>query len=136
MVWIVMAAPAAWSQKGIEIAPFVVRQLNGGLDISTAVFNRIDAQNGMSYGISGVYLLGEYTGVEFMWNHNKADTRAQFMPEAPPPRYSNSTPINIWEILSFKGREHRFRPFLFASDGNGAFKEMVTEVALTRVWDR
>jgi hypothetical protein len=78
MVWIVMAAPAAWSQKGIEIAPFVVRQLNGGLDISTAVFNRIDAQNGMSYGISGVYLLGEYTGVEFMWNHNKADTRAQF----------------------------------------------------------
>jgi hypothetical protein len=32
----------------------------------------------MSYGISGVYLLGEYTGVEFMWNHNKADTRAQF----------------------------------------------------------
>ena len=77
MVWIVMA-PAAWSQRGIEITPFVGRQKNGGLDISTPAFNRIDVQNGVNYGIGGVYLLGEYTGVEFMWNHNKADTRAQF----------------------------------------------------------
>jgi hypothetical protein len=49
-----------------------------GLDISSPVFNRIDVQNGMNYGISGVYLLGEYTGVEFIWNHSKANTRAQF----------------------------------------------------------
>ena len=78
MAWIVVAAPTAWSQKGIEIAPFVGRQINSGLDISTAVFNRIEVQNGLNYGISGVYLLGEYTGVEFMWNHNKANTPAQF----------------------------------------------------------
>jgi len=28
-------------------------------------------------GVSGVYLLREYTGVEFMWNHNTANTLAQ-----------------------------------------------------------
>jgi hypothetical protein len=51
MAWIVIAAPAAWSQKGIEITPFVGRQFNSGLDISTPVFNRIDVQNGMNYEI-------------------------------------------------------------------------------------
>jgi opacity protein-like surface antigen len=118
MVWIVMA-PAAWSQRGIEITPFVGRQMNGGLDISTPVFNRIDVQNGMNYGITGVYLLGEYTGVEFMWNHNKADTRAQFT--------TGGTASKVFElhtnqylgdfVVYFKGREHRFRPFLFVGGG-------------------
>jgi hypothetical protein len=113
MAWI-MAAPAAWSQKGIEITPFVGRQINSGLDISTPVFNRIEVKNGLNYGISGVYLLGEYTGVEFMWNHNKANTLAQFT--------GGGTALKVFELhtnqylgdflVHFKNRERRFRPFL------------------------
>jgi opacity protein-like surface antigen len=110
-----MAAPPAWSQKGIEITPFVGRQINSGLDISTPVFNRIEVQNGLSYGISGVYLLGEYTGVEFMWNHNQANTVAQFIGGGTAPRvFDLHTNQYLGDFLvHFKNRESRFRPFLF-----------------------
>jgi opacity protein-like surface antigen len=114
MAWIV-TAPTTWAQTGIEITPFVGRQFNSGLDISTPEFNRIDVQNGINYGISGVYLLGKYTGVEFTWNHSKANTLAQFT--------NGGTTSRVFELhtnqylgdflVHFKSREHRFRPFLF-----------------------
>jgi opacity protein-like surface antigen len=117
--WIVMAAPVAWAQKGIEITPFVGGQINSGLDISTPMFNRIDVQDGLSYGISGAYSLREYTGVEFTWNHNKANTLGQLT--------SGGTAPNVLElhtnqylgdfIVHFKSRESRFRPFLFVGAG-------------------
>jgi opacity protein-like surface antigen len=114
MAWIVVAAPAAWSQKGIEITPFVGRQFNSGLDISTPVFNRIEVQNGLNYGISGAYLLGEYTGVEFMWNHNKANTLAQFTGGGTAPKvfelHTNQYLGAL--VVHLKSRERRFRPFL------------------------
>lgn len=113
VAWIVVAAPAAWPQRGIEITPFVGRQINGGLDLSTPVFNRIDAQNGLSYGISGGYLLGEYTGVEFTWNHNKADTLAQFTGGGTAPRVLrlNTNQYLGYFVVHFSHRESRLRPF-------------------------
>jgi opacity protein-like surface antigen len=119
MAWIVIAAPAAWSQRGIEITPFVGRQLNSGLDISTPVFNRIEVQNGLNFGISGVYLLGEYTGVEFMWNHNKANTLAQFTGGGTSPKvfelHSNQYLGDF--VVHFNNRERRLRPFLLLGLG-------------------
>ena len=44
IAWTVVAAPAAWAQRGIEVTPFIGGQINGGLDLSTAVYNRIDVQ--------------------------------------------------------------------------------------------
>lgn len=114
-----VAAPSAWSQKGIEITPFVGWQINSGLDISTPVFNRIDVQNGLSYGISGVYLLGGYTGVEFMWNHNQANTVAQFIGGGTAPRvFELHTNQYLGDFLvHFTNRESRFRPYVLIGLG-------------------
>ena len=74
---VIIAAPKVVAQN-IEVTPFIGGQANGGLDLSTTIFRRIEVKNGLNYGVSLGYLLGEHGGVEFMWNHNKADTVAQF----------------------------------------------------------
>ena len=68
--------PSAFAQR-FEIGGFVGGQLNGGVDLSTSLFRRIDVQNSVNYGVTAGYLLGEYFGLEFQWNHNGADTVAQ-----------------------------------------------------------
>jgi hypothetical protein len=40
-----MAAPVAYSQKGIEITPFVGWQINSGIDISTLATAEIVQDN-------------------------------------------------------------------------------------------
>jgi hypothetical protein len=75
-VWIPIAVPTASAQK-VELSAFIGGQTNGGLDLSTAVFQRIDVQNGMNYGLGAGYLLGERTGIELLWNYNEADTVAE-----------------------------------------------------------
>jgi len=75
-VFIVLGAAAAMAQN-LELTGFIGGQLNGGLDLSTAFFRRIDVQNGRTYGLAADYLRGDHYGVEFMWSYNKADTLAQ-----------------------------------------------------------
>src|SRR6478735_5153860 len=77
IAWTVVAAPTAWGQKGIEGTPFFGGQTNGGIDLSTALYKRIEVQNGTNYGVTAGYLIGNSGTLEFMWNHNKADTVAQ-----------------------------------------------------------
>src|SRR5215469_847689 len=60
-----------------EITPYVGGQINGGYDLSTSRFNRLEVANGVNYGIITGYLLGEHAGVEFQWNHNSADASGQ-----------------------------------------------------------
>jgi hypothetical protein len=67
----------SFAQQNFEIGGYVGRQINGGVDLSTTLFHRIEVQNGTNYGITAGYLLGEHAGVEFQWNHNNADTTAQ-----------------------------------------------------------
>lgn len=66
----------AFSQD-IEFTGQVGGQLNGGLNTSTSLFHRIEVANGVNYGITAGYLLGEHYGVEFQWNQNKSSTFAQ-----------------------------------------------------------
>ena len=66
IAWTVMVAPTALAQKDIEVTPFIGGQINTGLDLSTARFNGLDVQNGINYGVSVGYLIGNYAGVEFM----------------------------------------------------------------------
>ena len=78
IVWTVLAASTAWAQKGIEVTPFIGGQINGGVDLSTSLYKRIDLQNGLNYGVSASYAIAsKYTAVEFIWNHNQASTVAQ-----------------------------------------------------------
>jgi opacity protein-like surface antigen len=67
---------SAFSQN-FEVTGYAGGQLNGGLDLSTSLFRRIEVENSTNYGVSAGYLLGEHYGVEFQWNHSKADTLAQ-----------------------------------------------------------
>ena len=78
ITWIAVAVGMAWGQN-VEVTPFIGGQVNGGLDLSTSVVRRIEVQNGLNYGVSLGYLLGDHGAAELMWNHNKADTLAQFV---------------------------------------------------------
>jgi hypothetical protein len=52
IAWTVLVAPTARAQRGIKVTPFIGGQVNGGLDLSTARYNRIDVQNGLNYGLA------------------------------------------------------------------------------------
>lgn len=69
--------PAFAFAQNFEITPHVGGQINGGLDLSTTLFHRIEVGNGVNYGITAGYLFGEHYGIEFQWNHNSAETTAQ-----------------------------------------------------------
>jgi opacity protein-like surface antigen len=120
IAWTVLTAPTAWAQKGIEVTPFIGGQINGGVDLSTALYNRIDVQNGVNYGVSASYAIGsKYTAVEFMWNHNAANTVAQ--------PTSGGADLKLFSLTSnqflgdfvvhFKDNESRLRPFVLLGAG-------------------
>jgi opacity protein-like surface antigen len=119
IAWTVIAAPKAVAQRGIEVAPFIGGQTNGGLDLSTALYNRIDVQNGLNYGVSAGYLIGRYTGVEFTWNHNQANTVAQSIGGGADRRvFGLNTNQYLGDfLLHFKDRESRWRPFVLFGAG-------------------
>jgi opacity protein-like surface antigen len=68
---------SAFGQQRFEIGAYAGGQINGGVDLSTTLFHRIEVQNGVNYGITAGYLFGEHYGLEFQWNHNNAGTTAQ-----------------------------------------------------------
>jgi opacity protein-like surface antigen len=119
IAWTVVAAPAAWAQRGIEITPFIGGQINGGVDLATARFNRLDVQNGLNYGVIAGYSIGNYTAVEFMWNHNQATTLAQPTGGGVDLRvFSLHTNQYLGDfVVHFKGAENRLRPFALAGAG-------------------
>ena len=63
--------------QNFEITGHVGGQFNGGLDLTTTLFHRIEVGNALNYGITAGYLLGEHGGIEFQWNKMDAETRAQ-----------------------------------------------------------
>ena len=118
MVWIYIAAATA-SAQNVEITAFVGGQTNGGLDLSTTAFQRIDVQNGINYGLGAGYLLGEHAGVEFLWNYNNANTVAE-------PRAGGSN-VKLFTLdtnqyfanflFHSSPREQKLRPFVMAGLG-------------------
>jgi hypothetical protein len=83
--------------------------MNGGLDLSTAFFQRMDAQNGRTYGLARLFG-GDYYGVEFM-GHNKADTVARPSEEIGK-IFTLDTNQYIGNFLAhFTRREKSVRPF-------------------------
>jgi len=68
--------PSTSAQK-FEITGHVGYQFNGGLDLSTSLFHRIEVVDSANYGATAGFLFGNLYGVEFQWNHTRADTFAQ-----------------------------------------------------------
>jgi len=105
---------SAFSQN-VELTGYVGGQVNGGLDLSTSLFRRIEVENSMNYGLSAGYLVGEHYGVEFQWNHSKADTFAQ--------PAGGGSDIKVFALnqdqymgnflFHFTDREAKLRPFAF-----------------------
>jgi opacity protein-like surface antigen len=110
--------PSAFAQK-IELTGLIGGQLNGGVDLSTSLFHRIDVQNSANYGATVGYLFGEYYGVEFQWNHTRADTVAQPLGGGPDIKVftlnQNQYMGNF--VYHFKSEESRLRPFAFVGLG-------------------
>jgi opacity protein-like surface antigen len=108
------SVPSASAQH-FEITPFIGGQVNGGVDFSTTLFNRIDVQNSLNYGVAVDYLLAEHFGLEFQWNHSNSATNAQPV--------SGGAGIKVFTLdqnqyignflFHFTNQEHRFRPFAF-----------------------
>jgi len=105
---------SAFSQN-VEITGYAGGQFNGGLDLSTSLFCRIEVENSKNYGLSAGYLVGEHYGVEFQWNHTKADTFAQ--------PAGGGSDIKVFALnqdqymgnflFHFTDREAKLRPFAF-----------------------
>lgn len=122
--------PSAFAQR-IEIGGFVGGQLNGGLDLSTSLFRRIDVHNSMNYGVTAGYLFGEHYGLEFQWNHTAADTFAQ-------PVVGGSD-IKVFTLdqnqymgnflFHFTGEESALRPFAFVGLGASSLSTNRTGVS-------
>ena len=116
---LVLAPASSLAQHNVEIGGYVGGQINGGVDLSTTLFHRIEVGNATNYGITAGYLLGEHGGIEFQWNQNKADTTAQPI--------GGGTSVKVFKLTQnqYMGnflfhvtdRESKLRPFLFVGLG-------------------
>lgn len=101
--------------QNFEITGQVGGQINGGLDLSTSLFHRIEVANALNYGITASYLPGEHAGIEFQWNKMNADTRAQPIAGGSSVKVfslgQNQYMANF--VYHFTDKEARTRPFMF-----------------------
>jgi hypothetical protein len=117
----VLLTSAAFAQNGnFEIGGHVGGQLNGGVDLHTTLYKRLEAGNALSYGATVGYLMGEYYGAEFQWTRSETDARAQPLFAGPSVKLFNMTQDHYLGnfLVHFTDREAAFRPY--ASFGLGA----------------
>ena len=115
---LILIVPMARSQN-FEVTGQVGGQINGGLDLSDSLFKRIEVANGVNYGVTAGYLLGDHYGVEFQWNRHQADTFAQPI--------GGGTSVKLFKLTSnqymgnflfhFADKEAHLRPFIFGGLG-------------------
>lgn len=124
---------ALGTAQNFEITGHIGGQLNGGLDLSTTRFHRIEVGNSMNYGITAGYLLGQHYGVEFLWNHSKADTRAE-----PNGGLQSITLFSMTQnqymgnfLFHLTGKDSMVRPFVFFGLGANDISANRTGVAST-----
>ena len=93
--------------------------------------NVYDVQNGLNYGLSAGYLLGEHGSIEFMWNYNKADTVAE-----PRSGGSNKTVFTLDTnqylgnfLYHFSPREQKLRPFVLLGLGATSLHAALNDVS-------
>jgi opacity protein-like surface antigen len=108
--------------QNVEITGYVGGQVNGGLDLSTTIFERLEVENAMNYGASIGYLYGEHYGFEFSWNHSRADTVGEPIGGGPNVRLGSLNQNQYMGNFVFHvtEREVPLRPFVFVGVGASA----------------
>lgn len=125
-----VAQESSLAAQKFEVTFMVGGQINGGYDLSTSLFNRIEVANGVNYGITAGYLLGEHGGIEFQWNRNSADTRGQASGINSPKLFTLTQNQYMGNFLfHFTPREVKLRPFLFVGLGGNALGTDVSAVS-------
>ena len=125
-----MAQETPSAAQNFEITAQVGGQINGGYDLSTSLFNRLEVANSVNYGITTGYLLGEHMGVEFQWNRNSADTHGQVVGGLPSVKLFSLNQDQYMGNFLFHltPKEARLRPFLFFGLGANALDANVSRV--------
>lgn len=122
--------PSARAQN-VEVTGYIGGQLNGGVDLSTTIFRRIDVQNSLNFGASAGYLFGDHFGAEFQWNKTRSDTLAEPRSGGPGVKVftldQNQYMGNF--LLHFRSQEYSFRPFAFVGFGANALSTNVARVS-------
>jgi opacity protein-like surface antigen len=126
-----VAQETSSAAQNFEITAQVGGQINGGYDLSTAVFHRIEVANAVNYGITTGYLLGEHYGIEFQWNHNSADTRGQAIGGISSLKLFSLNQNQYMGNFLFHltSKEARMRPFIFFGLGANALDASVSGVS-------
>jgi Outer membrane protein beta-barrel domain len=131
LILMTVALFASAFAQNVEVTGQVGGQLNGGVNLSTTAFQRIEVANGVNYGITAGYLLGEHYGVEFQWNQNKSNTFAQ-----PIGGFSSVRLFNLSSnqyignfVLHLTARDVRLRPFLLFGIGANVLNPQVSGVS-------
>lgn len=116
--------------QNFEVGAQVGGQINGGLDLSTSLFHRIEVANALNYGLTVGYLPGQHSGIEFQWNKMSADTRAQPVGGGPSVKVfslgQNQYMVNF--LYHFTDKEMNTRPFAFVGLGASALDPDVSGV--------
>jgi opacity protein-like surface antigen len=105
--------------QNVEITAHGGGVTNGGLDLSTTQFDRIDVDNGSIYGASLGYLFGEHSSAEFQWNHTHSDVTAERIGGGFSPKLFslNQNQYMGNYLFHFSGRESKLRPFVLLGLG-------------------
>ena len=119
---LVLTPRSGFGQGNIELGAYGGGQINGGVDLTTTLFHRIDVGNSVNYGLTLGYLLGEHYGVEFQWNHSDAGTRAQPIGGVSSIKVFNLTQNQYMGnfLVHLTPRETMLRPYIFFGLGANA----------------
>jgi opacity protein-like surface antigen len=125
-----VAQESSGAAQNFEVTFQVGGQINGGYDLSTSLFNRIEVANSVNYGITTGYLVGEHAGIEFQWNHNSADTSGQAAGISSAKLFSLNQNQYMGNFLfHLTSREAKMRPFLFFGLGANSLSANVSGVS-------
>jgi opacity protein-like surface antigen len=112
---LLLLTPVFAFAQNFEITGYGGGQVNGGIDLSTTLFRRIEVKDSANYGVIAGYLVGEHAGVEFQWNRNQGDTTAE--PLAGGSGFKifslNSNQYMGNFLFHATNKEARLRPFIF-----------------------
>lgn len=120
--FLTLTAASAFGQQNVEVSGYVGYQINGGVNLSTTLFHRIEVGNSVNYGLTAGYLFHDHYGVEFQWNRNNADTVAEPIGGGPSPKVFSLSQNQYMGnfVFHFRERESAVRPFLFVGLGADA----------------
>jgi|SRR5215472_13658705 len=117
--------------QNIEVTGQVGGQINGGIDLSTSLFRRLEVRNGLNYGVTAGYLVGEHGGIEFQWNRNHSDAVGQPIGPGNSVKLFNLLQNQYFGNFLFHAtsKDHALRPFVMFGLGANALSTGVHGVS-------